>query len=157
MKIKDVTGYIISVCLCLFAGVIGSVFTYPSIPAWYASLLKPPFNPPNWVFGPVWTILYILMGISAYIIWKKDNPYRKAALWAFSVQLVLNILWSAVFFGGHQPTAAFIVIILLWLCIYACVRAFWWISRTASVLMMPYLLWVSFASALNLAVAVLNR
>ena len=147
------------VLVCELAGVIGSVFTTPSIPGWYAGLIKPPFNPPNWVFAPVWTILYALMGLSAYLIYEKGprrNDIRKA-LAVFAGQLLLNALWSIVFFGAHQILGAAILIVILWGMILASIWLFSRISKAAAYLLVLYILWVSFATVLNISLYVLNR
>lgn len=139
---------IFSILICLLAGAIGSIFTANTIPTWYAGLVKPSFNPPNWIFMPVWTTLYILMGIALYYAWKA----RKI----FYVQLGLNMLWSILFFGLRNPLFALIDIILLWFAIFLTMLNFYKISKKAFYLMVPYLLWVSFAAALNLFIVTLN-
>lgn len=140
------------------AGIIGSLFTASAIPGWYAGLVKPEFNPPNWVFGPVWTTLYALMGIAAFLVWKRGSERRevKTALAIFVGQLALNTLWSIIFFGLNNPGAAFIEIILLWIAIAITIAVFAKISRAAAWLLVPYLLWVSFAGYLNYAIWALN-
>jgi benzodiazapine receptor len=156
---KKALGILIFVLICELAGIIGSVFTTPSIPGWYAALAKPPFNPPNWVFAPVWTILYALMGISAYLVYEKGprrNEVRKA-LAVFAGQLLLNTLWSIVFFGAHMILGAAVIIIFLWGMIVASIWLFSRISKAAAYLLVPYSLWVSFATALNISLYVLNR
>jgi translocator protein len=150
---------LVSVLICLSAGGIGSIFTSPSIPTWYAGLKKPAFNPPNWIFGPVWTTLFILMGISAYLIWEKGWKKKavKEALYVFAAQLILNMLWSVFFFGMHSPALAFIGIIFLWAAILMTILKFVKISKPAAYLLTPYILWVSFAALLNLMIVLLNR
>lgn len=140
------------------AGIIGSVFTASSIPTWYATIVRPEFSPPNWIFGPVWTTLYALMGIAAFLVWRKglDRKEVKVALGIFLLQLVLNSLWSIIFFGLQNPGAAFIEIIFLWLAIVATIIAFAKISKPAAWLLAPYILWVSFAAYLNYAIWALN-
>ena len=148
---------LLSVVICEGVGILGSVFTIPSITSWYSHLNKPLFNPPNWIFGPVWTTLYLLMGISFFLILEKKLKKQKNFLIIlFSAQLFLNFLWSVIFFGMHLPGPAFINIVLLWISIVLLIINFWKFSRLASLLLMPYLLWVSFASLLNLAVVLLN-
>jgi benzodiazapine receptor len=150
---------LIFVLVCELAGIVGSFFTTPSIPGWYAGLDKPSFNPPNWVFAPVWTLLYALMGLSAYLIYEK-GPKRKevrVALAVFAGQLVLNALWSIVFFGAHMILGAAVVIIILWGMILASIWLFSKISKAAAYLLIPYILWVSFATILNISLYVLNR
>jgi tryptophan-rich sensory protein len=140
------------------AGVIGSVFTTSSASGWYITITKPTLNPPAWVFGPVWTTLYVLMGISAFLVWKKGWNRRdvKIALSIFAGQLILNTLWSIIFFGLHSPGWALIEIILLWLAILATIITFAKISKLAGWLLVPYILWVSFAMYLNYSIYVLN-
>jgi tryptophan-rich sensory protein len=143
----------IAVLVSEMAGVIGSVFTMPSITRWYAGLIRPELSPPNWVFGPVWTTLFFLMGLAAGIVWIKKG-YR--ALIVFAVQLVLNIIWSIIFFGLHSPGGAFIEIIFLWLAILATIIVFARVSKPAAWLLAPYLIWVTFASYLNFMIWSLN-
>lgn len=150
---------LLSVLLCQTAGVIGSTFTFSSIPNWYMYLNKASFNPPNWVFGPVWLTLYTLMGIAAYLVWKKRKTNKKAkfALNIFIFQLIFNLLWSIVFFGAHQIFFGLIIIIILWLSILITIVKFWQVSKAAALLLLPYLLWVSIATSLNYFVFILNR
>jgi len=156
---KKAAGVIVSIILCELAGVIGALFTTPSIPGWYAGLVKPSFNPPNGIFAPVWTALYALMGLAAWLVYAKGakRPEVKRALTVFAVQLVLNVLWSIVFFGAHQVFAAVVVILLLWAAILWTILLFRGISRAAAYLLVPYILWVSFASVLTVSVYLLNR
>ena len=155
---KNIIKLIISIIICQLAGIIGSFFTSPSIPTWYASLNKPEFNPPNWIFAPVWITLFLLMGISLYIIWssKTKISYKKTAFIFFGVQLLLNTLWSIIFFGFQSPFYAFIEIILLWFSILITIIVFYRISRPAAYLLVPYILWVSFAAVLNFFIFILN-
>jgi tryptophan-rich sensory protein len=148
-----------AIVICELAGVIGSMFTAPAIPGWYAGLAKPSFNPPNWVFGPVWTTLYAMMGLAAYLVYEKgwNRPEVRKALTVFGVQLVLNALWSVVFFGGRQLLGGVVVIVLLWLMILLTIRLFSRTSRPAAYLLVPYVLWVSFATVLNVSLYLLNR
>lgn len=151
-----------SVFIAQLAGIIGSFFTVSKIPTWYATLAKPSFNPPNWLFGPVWTTLYTLMGISAYLVWEKRNDKKfaklaKNALVFYGFQLVLNALWSIVFFGFEALGAAIIVIGFLWAMIFLTIIYSYKVSKLAAFLLIPYLLWVSFASVLNIALYLLNR
>jgi len=158
MKLRDVHKLVISIIVCEFAGIIGSIFTASAIPTWYVSLNKPPFTPPNWLFAPAWAILYALMGIAAFIIWRKglDNKGVKAALITFLIQLILNASWSVVFFGFQSLFGGVIVIVVLWVAILLTILRFLKISRTAGVLLLPYILWVSFAATLNISVWILN-
>ncbi|MDD4179572.1 MAG: tryptophan-rich sensory protein [Candidatus Margulisbacteria bacterium] len=150
---------IVSILICFAAAAIGSFATTPSIPTWYAALNKPSFNPPNWIFGPVWTLLYLMMAVAAFLIWQKgwNDPKVRIALMIFLFQLALNSCWSIVFFGWHSLWGAFAVIIFLWLAILATIIKFWPLNPLAGWLLIPYILWVSFASFLNLTVALLNR
>jgi translocator protein len=147
-----------SVLLCQFAGAVGSVFTASSLADWYTLLEKPVFSPPSWVFFPVWTLLYILMGISLYIVWEKGPQDRevKFGLIIFSIQLVLNSLWSFLFFGLRSPYYGFVEIIFLWFAIFLTIVQFRKISKTASYLLVPYIIWVSFAALLNYYLWTLN-
>ncbi len=140
------------------AGIIGSVFTAPSIPTWYATLVRPEFSPPNWIFAPVWTTLFALMGIAAFLVWNKGLKRQdiKIALSMFIIQLVLNTLWSILFFGMQNPGAALIEIVVLWLAILATILTFAKISRVAAWLLVPYIAWVSFAAYLNYSIWILN-
>lgn len=150
---------IISVSVCLLTGLMGSITTMDSIKTWYTELSRPSFTPPDWTFGVVWPILYIMMGLSAFLIWTSQAEKRsvKMALYIFSFQLLLNGLWTPLFFGLHMIGLALAEIILLWAAIFLTIRSFWKISRAASVLLIPYLLWVSFAVILNAGFLWLNR
>jgi tryptophan-rich sensory protein len=154
---KDIKMLVLFVLACELAGIIGSFFTMPSIPTWYASLQKPFFNPPSWVFAPVWLSLYLLMGIAAYLVWSNGKKKEaRGALGLFAFQLALNVLWSFAFFGLHSTFSGLLVIVALWLCIAATMVAFWRISKASGWLLVPYILWVSFATLLNLSVFLLN-
>jgi len=148
-----------AILFCQVVGVVGSLFTYPSIQTWYATVRKPDFTPPNWVFAPVWIILFVLMGISAYLIWIKglENKNIRIALLIFGIQLVLNGLWSFLFFGLQSPLYAFFEVIILWLVILLTITKFSKISKTAGLLLIPYIIWVSFAAILNFYIVRLNR
>lgn len=151
MKSIEFLKLIISILICHSAGFIGLVFTSSAIPTWYDSLKKPFFSPPNWIFGPVWTILYTLMGISAYLVWRQgiNDPHVKTALIIFGVQLFLNAIWSPIFFGFKAIHVALIVIAIMWIAILLTILAFFKISTVAAILLIPYILWVSFATILN--------
>jgi benzodiazapine receptor len=157
-RARDVVEAVVSIVVCQVAGLIGSFATFPSIPTWYASLAKPPFNPPNWIFGPVWTTLYTLMGIAAFLVWRKGIKNRevKIALGIFLVQLVLNTLWSVVFFGLNSLAGGLVVIVVLWVAILLSIMTFFRISKAAGALLIPYILWVSFATILNFSLWQLN-
>lgn len=157
---KKIFKLIFSILICEGAGIIGAVFTTPSIPIWYATLNKPFFSPPNWIFGPVWTTLYFLMGVSLYLVWvKKDagKSLKSKAYQMFFAQLILNILWSIAFFGMKSPIVGLIVIIILWVLIIETIRRLAKVDKTASFLLYPYLVWVTFATVLNFSLWVLNQ
>jgi len=148
----------LSIAVALVAGWIGSVATMPSIPTWYADLEKPSFTPPNAVFPIVWTILYVTMGVAAWRAWRAGGEVflRRAALFAYAVQLVLNVLWSLAFFGAQSPLGGLIVILVLLAAIVATILAFRRLDRIAALLLLPYLAWVAFATVLNAAILALN-
>jgi tryptophan-rich sensory protein len=156
---KNIFKLVVAVLVSELAGIIGSVFTTPSIKGWYGNLVRPELSPPNWIFAPVWTTLFALMGIAAFLIWQKgiNRTDVKIALSIFIGQLVLNTLWSIIFFGLHSPGFAFIEIIFLWFAILVTIVAFAKISKVAAWLLAPYILWVSFASYLNFMIWFLNR
>ncbi len=145
-----------SIAISNLAGFLGSLSTISSIPTWYAGLQKPSFNPPNWVFGPVWTMLYTLMGISFYLIWTSKSKLKNTAMIIFGIQLLLNAIWSPLFFGLKNPLLAFIDIILMWISIVATIIIFYKIKPMAAYLLIPYILWVSFAALLNFSLWQLN-
>jgi tryptophan-rich sensory protein len=141
---------IASLVICQLAGIIGAFSTTPAISGWYASLEKPSFNPPNWIFSPVWIFLYLLMGVTLYILWQNlPRAKAKIALLFFAVQLLLNILWSVMFFGLKMPMVAFLEILLLWIFILLTMIASSRVSRATVFLLLPYIFWVSFAAVLN--------
>ncbi len=144
-----------SLIICFAVAGAGSAVTLNAISTWYAILNKPIFNPPNTIFGPVWTLLYLLMSISLAIVWSQKKK-TISALQMFFAQLGLNFLWSYVFFGLHLPFGGLIVIILLWAAIFQTIKRFSPISKYAAYLLYPYLAWVSFAAILNLAIVILN-
>jgi translocator protein len=154
MKIKNIIKFIISITIPLLAGFIGSYFTTPAITGWYSELIKPDLNPPNWIFAPVWTALYILMGISFFLIWKKGKHYLEMSV--FGVQIILNTTWSIFFFGFQRLDIAFVNIVLLWIMIFLTMLLFSRISKIAMYLLIPYILWVSFAGYLNFTIWILN-
>lgn len=156
MKKNKIIHLIISIFICQFAGLIGSFFTSPNIPTWYASISKPAFTPSSWIFAPAWITLYLLMGVSLYIIWEKGLKKNKFAVSVFGLQLALNSIWSILFFGLQNPFIAFIEIIVLWFAILATIILFYKIDRRAAYLLIPYILWVSFASLLNYSIWILN-
>lgn len=154
---------IVSVFVCQLAGIVGSLFTAPAISTWYAGLIKPWFTPPGWLFGPVWITLYTLMGISLFLVLDRRplialgfKKKKEDAIQIFGIQLILNAIWSILFFGLRNPGIAFAEIVLLWAAILVTIVKFRKISRKAAWIMVPYIVWVSIAAALNLAVWVLN-
>jgi benzodiazapine receptor len=159
VDLSDIIKLIASILASFAAGGIGILFTFKAIPTWYAGLKKPPYTPPNWVFGPVWTTLYILMAISVYLIWQKGLAVNGAllAFTLFWVQLALNALWSIVFFGMKSKVGGVITIIVLWLLIMATVITSFRVSGWAGALLIPYIVWVSVASYLNIGVWLLNK
>jgi len=157
--LPDIWRLIISLFVCQLAGIIGSIFTTPVIATWYATLKKPPFSPPNWLFGPVWITLYVLMGISLFLVWRKgsDTQFVRNGLILFGIQLFFNVLWSAAFFGLRSPISGLVVIIILWITILLTILQFSKVSEVATALLIPYIVWVSFAAILNVSLFLLNR
>lgn len=155
---KKLTYITVSVLICLLIGFLSSFATQSSVNDWYVGLNKPSFNPPNWIFAPVWTALYILMGVSAGIVWSKGfhHIWVKTALYHFGFQLLFNALWSIVFFGLKNPFWAFLVILVLLTLIALTIKWFRVVSKFASFLLVPYLLWVCFATLLNYKIWELN-
>jgi len=181
MKYNNLLKLFVCIIICELAGSIGAIFTTPAIGSWYATLNKPSFNPPNWIFGPVWTTLFVLMGVSLYLVWSKKwvvlneigskkaikiNSLSKKFLlgkWQkvniiiiFSTQLFLNIVWSVIFFGAQSPAVAFFELIMLWFAILFTIINFYRVSKAAALLLLPYILWVSFAGILNYFIWILN-
>jgi len=156
MKINNTFKLIIAIAVSELAGIIGAVFTTPSITGWYAGIVKPVLNPPAWIFRPVWITLYFLMGISLWLIWKSDSKEKGRAIWLFAIQLALNAIWSPIFFGAQSIGNALAIIVLLWAAIVLTILIFKKISKTAAWLLAPYILWVSFAAYLNYAIWALN-
>lgn len=151
-------GVVVFVLVCQSAGAIGALTTQTGASSWYAALEKPSFNPPGWVFGPVWTLLYTLMGIAAWRVWRKgvDTPGVRTALILFAVQLVLNAVWSPVFFGAERIDIALAIIAALWAVLIATTVLFFRIDRPAGWMLVPYILWVTFATVLNASILSLN-
>lgn len=156
----DIVKLIVSILICQLAGALGAIFTFKAIPTWYRKLKKPSFNPPSWIFGPVWTLLYLMMGISIAIVLSVNSGFfiaQKFGIMLFWIQLLLNVIWSILFFGLKKPGLAFLEIILLWITIAATIYEFFFVSSLAAWLLVPYLLWVSFASILNFYLWRLNK
>ncbi|CAI2766365.1 TspO/MBR family protein [Flavobacterium collinsii] len=150
----------IALVICLMVGYSASVVTRPSVETWYPTLIKPVFNPPNWIFMPVWTLLYILMAVAAGLVWDKVKEQKetvKIALGFFLIQLILNAIWSYLFFELKNPMLALIEIVLLWLMIYETYLKFIKINKIAGYLLIPYMAWVAFAGVLNASIWWLNK
>jgi len=154
---KDALALIVFLAMCLGAGGVGSFFTANSARDWYPRLRKPPGTPPSWVFGPAWTTLYVLMAISAWLVWREYGIGARPALLIFFAQLALNVAWSGIFFGSRMAGIAFAEIVILWLAIAFNMILFYWLLPLSALLLVPYLLWVSFAAYLNLGFWRLNR
>ncbi len=150
---------IFTILLCQLAGIIGSLFTFSAIPTWYQTLIKPSFNPPSWIFGPVWTTLYTMMGISLYIILSKGPKTKevKVAVNLFVWQLIANSLWSIIFFGMKNILLALIEIVILLILVFTTIFKFYKINKIAAYLLIPYLLWGSFATFLTYTIWILNK
>lgn len=148
---------IFSILICQLAGIIGSLFTRESI-GWYYTLSKPVFRPPNWMFGPVWIVLYLIMGISLYLVWKRGfgTPEAKYPMLFFFTQLIFNTLWPIIFFGARSIGGGLIIIFILWILIFLTILSFQRVNKTAAYLLIPYIIWVSYASVLNFSIWRLN-
>jgi len=151
-----IIAFVVFVVVCYAAAAIGGLATAGSVSSWFQSLKRPSFQPPDWVFGPIWTLLYGLMAVAAWLVYLKVGRVRSAPMMLFAIQLVLNVAWSVIFFGLHRPGLAVIDIALLLAAILATAIAFWRVSRPAGALMLPYLGWVMFASVLNVSIWRLN-
>lgn len=147
-----------AILLCVLAGSLGSLVTITGPGSWYSSLEKPFFAPPNWLFAPMWITLFVLMGIALYLIWESGTERRdvRVALGIFGLQFLLNILWSFLFFGMKSPLLGFIDILLLWVMILFTIRAFYQVKKSAAYFLIPYIAWVTLASALNGAIYFMN-
>lgn len=151
--VTDMLGLAVFLGLCFGAAALGAAVTTPEIDGWYAALAKPAWNPPDWVFGPVWSALYLTMAVSGWLVWRQAGLLEaRVALGLFALQLTLNTLWSFLFFGRHRPDLAAVDILLLWLAILSTQAAFWRHSRLAALLLTPYLAWVTFAVVLNVTI-----
>jgi len=158
MKISTVIKILIAVLVCLGIGFIGSIATQASVDTWFVALDKPSFNPPSWLFAPVWTLLYVLMGVAAGMVWSRGfhHLWVKTALYHFGFQLILNAGWSIAFFGYQSPLAGLIIIIALIVLVLITYKWFKVVSKTAAYLLIPYILWIGFAAALNFEIWRLN-
>ena len=154
---RSLGGLALWLALCFGAALVGSLVTYPSIPTWYAGLIKPSWTPPAWLFGPVWSILYLMMALAAWLVWRRGGlAAARLPLILFLIQLGLNVAWSFLFFGLRMPGLAFAEIVILWCAILATLIVFWRWRALAGWLFLPYLLWVTFAAGLNLALWRMN-
>lgn len=157
MKKNKYLFFIIQILLPLILGYIGSLFTRPNIQSWFQYLQKPFFSPPNWLFAPVWTLLYFLMGLAAFLVFTSNKrKYQEESKKYYYTQLVFNLFWSILFFGLRSPFLAFIEIVILWYSIYKTIFFFRKINIKAAYLLYPYLAWVSFATILNFSIYILN-
>jgi benzodiazapine receptor len=158
-RLKEVPMLVGSILIPLVIGYLGAIVTLPQISSWYSTLSKPWWSPPNWLFGPIWTTLYVLMGIALFLVWREGIHRRdvRFAILIFGVQLVLSLIWSVVFFSLHALFGSFAIVMLLWLAILANIIAFLIISKWAGLLLVPYIIWVSIASYLNYSVYLLNH
>ncbi|MGB3006227.1 MAG: TspO/MBR family protein [Chitinophagaceae bacterium] len=156
---NNILKLIISLAIPLAIGATSGFFTVSGVESWFQTINKPTWNPPNWIFGPVWTTLYVMMGIAFFIIWKSEirSELKKSAIVLFAVQLVLNFFWSFIFFNQHEIGWALVEIIVMWFFILFSIFAFGNISKTAAWLMVPYISWVSFATILNYTIWQLNK
>ena len=157
---NKITRILTVVVTCLCIGYFSGIITRESIEVWYPTLIKPSFNPPNWIFAPVWSALYVMMGIAAGMVWNRIETDRinvRKGLQFFAIQLALNFLWSYLFFGLHNPLLALVELIVLWLMIFETYVVFKKVDKIAGILLLPYLAWVSFAGILNAAIFWLNR
>ncbi len=155
---KKIINFVLAIGICLLAGYLASYYTTPEIPTWYAGLNKPDLTPPSWVFGPVWTVLYILMGFSLYLIIQSGlkNIEVKVGLALFGLQLILNVGWSFFFFGQHSTFWGLLAIVLLWAVLLCTIIQVFRISFTAALLLLPVLVWITFAGVLNYQIMILN-
>lgn len=147
---------LVFVSICLLVATMGALLTASSVTSWYTTINKPTWTPPNWLFGPVWTTLYLMMAVAGWLVWQQGSKARRLPITLFSIQLFLNLIWSGLFFTLQNPILGFIDIVLLWLAIVSTMIAFWPVSRLASLLLSPYLVWVSYATALNFAIWQMN-
>lgn len=157
MDTKAWLALILFLAVCLGAGGLGSFFTASSVRDWYPRLRKPPGVPPSWLFGPLWTALYVLMAVSAWLVWREYRAGALPALLIFFAQLALNVAWSGIFFGSRLPGVAFLEIVLLWLAIAFTMLIFYWLRPLAALLLVPYFLWAGYAAYLNFGIWRLNR
>jgi benzodiazapine receptor len=159
---KNIFKFVISIIVCESVGIIGSFFTFSSVTNWFPTLVKPWFSPPSWLFGPVWIIMYFLMGLSLYIIWNSKaelskQKYRKQFFILFGIQLILNALWSFLFFGLKTPIYGLIDILFLDIVVAMTIIYAYRVSKYAAILLAPYMVWITFATLLNFEIVLLNK
>lgn len=155
--LANVVAFVSAQVICFAAAAVGGYFTSTSVRTWYQEISKPAWNPPEWLFGPVWTVLFAMMGVALWLVWRAAGwQDARWALIVFGIQLVLNATWSGLFFGARNPGLAFAEVLLLWCAIVASITAFWPHSRVAAALLIPYLAWSTFAVCLNFAIWRLN-
>lgn len=156
---SNIVKAIIAIAIPLMVGATSGFFTISGVESWYQTIQKPSWNPPNWIFGPVWTTLYVMMGIALFLVWKEDTSeeLKKIAIALFAVQLTLNFFWSFIFFNQQQPGWALVEIIAMWFFLLLTIFAFAQVNKTAAWLLVPYISWVSFATILNYTIWQLNR
>jgi benzodiazapine receptor len=158
MKFDDFVKLVVAFAASFLAAILGTLFTIPNIPSWYVSLNKPSFSPPDWLFGPVWTILYILMAVAIFLIWRRpESKQRDSAIALYAAQLIMNVLWSIAFFGLHSVLLGLALIVVLFVLLLLTTYEFYKISKPAAYAMVPYVLWVGFAELLNGAIYLLNQ
>lgn len=157
-SIREIPKWIVSIIIVYIAGAIGTLFTLKEITTWYVYLAKPGWAPPNWVVGPIWSTLYILIGTALFLIWRKGLGRKdvQMALVVFAVQLIINVAWSLVFFGSHSIFGGLVMVILLWIAILINIFVFYRISKPAGLLLIPYLVWVTIAAYLQYNLFILN-
>jgi len=156
---REIPKLIISIIIVFLAGAVGTVSTLPQITTWYAALPKPAWTPPNWAFGPVWSTLYVLMGIALFLVWRQglNKKIVRYAILIFAAQLVINVIWSLVFFGTHNIFGGLIMVIILWIAILVNIIVFYMVTKPAGLILIPYLVWVTIAGYLNYSVYFLNH
>ena len=157
-NVREIPKLIVSILIVFLAGAVGTVFTLKEITGWYAYLPKPSWTPPNWAFGPVWSTLYVLMGISLFLIWREGLNRKdvQIAIIVFAVQLAINVIWSLVFFGTHNIFGGLVLVLILWVAILVNIIVFYRISKPAGLILIPYIVWVTIASYLNYSVLILT-
>ena len=158
-SVKEIPRLVVSIVIVFLAGAVGTVYTLKEITGWYVFLPKPSWTPPNWAFGPIWSILYILMGISLFLVWREGLGKKNVQIGVlvFAVQLAINVIWSLVFFGTHNIFGGLVLVLILWISILINIIVFYRISKPAGLILIPYLIWVSIASYLNYSVFLLNH